>query len=89
MIVSFVNSLMHGKDFDAMVRRFAKSHAKYKLTLHHFLGFGSALVLTVQKRLGKLATIPLVQIWRKCMESLIEKMWKAYQRAAKKAGTDV
>eukprot|EP00469_Lotharella_globosa_P018410 CAMPEP_0167813798 /NCGR_PEP_ID=MMETSP0112_2-20121227/2055_1 /TAXON_ID=91324 /ORGANISM="Lotharella globosa, Strain CCCM811" /LENGTH=178 /DNA_ID=CAMNT_0007712923 /DNA_START=67 /DNA_END=600 /DNA_ORIENTATION=- len=75
MIISFISSMVNDKKMDQMLARFARSHAKYDLDQNHFNGFGHALVLTIQKRLGKLATVGLIQIWSKVMQNLVNCMW--------------
>eukprot|EP00470_Lotharella_oceanica_P015227 CAMPEP_0170183718 /NCGR_PEP_ID=MMETSP0040_2-20121228/31492_1 /TAXON_ID=641309 /ORGANISM="Lotharella oceanica, Strain CCMP622" /LENGTH=178 /DNA_ID=CAMNT_0010429541 /DNA_START=20 /DNA_END=553 /DNA_ORIENTATION=+ len=75
MIISFISSMVNEKQMEPMIARFARSHVKYDLDQNHFNGFGHALVLTIQKRLGKIATVGLVQIWSKVMRNLVGCMW--------------
>mmetsp|Transcript_10989 Transcript_10989/g.15287 ORF Transcript_10989/g.15287 Transcript_10989/m.15287 type:complete len:252 (+) Transcript_10989:162-917(+) len=79
MIISFIASIVDGDKTDQMIERFARAHVRYCLKKQHFEGFGMAIVMTVQARLGKLATIPVTKIWAEVMMRMVRKMWKAYK----------
>jgi len=82
MIQSAITRLVKGKDdLKKLTSSFANSHRHYKLTKEHFDGFGMALVQTIQKRLGKLGTIQLIQIWKKVTSRLTDELHAAYSKA--------
>jgi len=82
MIQSAITRLVKGKDdLKKLTSTFANSHRHYDLTKEHFDGFGMALVQTIQKRLGKLGTIQLIQIWKKVTSRLTDELHAAYSKA--------
>mmetsp|Transcript_2585 Transcript_2585/g.5896 ORF Transcript_2585/g.5896 Transcript_2585/m.5896 type:complete len:104 (-) Transcript_2585:314-625(-) len=79
MIQSFVSSAIEAKNLGKLGVKFAKGHTKYTLTDDHFQGFASALVDTIQSRLGKFGTIELIKIWRATTEGIIKVYLIQYQ----------
>ncbi|GAB5369607.1 hypothetical protein AAMO2058_001419700 [Amorphochlora amoebiformis] len=83
MIQSFISNAIECKDISKLARNFGKSHKQHQLTNEHFEGFASALVDTIQSRLGKFGTIELVKIWREVTVGLVKAMQKEYKKATK------
>mmetsp|Transcript_21326 Transcript_21326/g.31739 ORF Transcript_21326/g.31739 Transcript_21326/m.31739 type:complete len:202 (+) Transcript_21326:68-673(+) len=86
MIKSFLSELVKGsaKDVKTMAKKFAKGHRKYDLTREHFDGFGSALVKTIQQRLGKFGTLQLIGIWKTVVANLMNELHFAHQAERKR-----
>eukprot|EP00467_Chlorarachnion_reptans_P017132 CAMPEP_0114523286 /NCGR_PEP_ID=MMETSP0109-20121206/21210_1 /TAXON_ID=29199 /ORGANISM="Chlorarachnion reptans, Strain CCCM449" /LENGTH=184 /DNA_ID=CAMNT_0001704591 /DNA_START=44 /DNA_END=598 /DNA_ORIENTATION=+ len=80
MIARFIGTAIDAKDHSKMAKTFAKGHRKYKLNRSHFEGFASALVDTLQDRLGKFGTIELIKIWREVTLGLINRLEKEYNK---------